>query len=257
MSLKPYFSSSAKVWDDINWVYGIKEAGYAGWEIVADGNYRLDKPGNLERIKEVIQATNLGISVHAPYGDLNLATLNDPIWRESIRQIESCITFASEFTDRVTIHPGYLSPAGKLMPQKVWDLQKEALRLIGKCAAEHSVLACLENMISQKEFLCRDAGELMGMVDGIEGIGLTFDFGHANTLGKVNEFLSLVGQANHVHIHDNHGVSDEHLPLGAGTIDWKKVGKTIAARYNGIIVVEGRSVEEAKKSLAIFSKVFV
>ncbi len=39
--LKPYFSSSSKVWDDISWVYGIEEAGYAGWEIVGDGNYQL------------------------------------------------------------------------------------------------------------------------------------------------------------------------------------------------------------------------
>ena len=257
MTVSPYFSSSAKVWDDIAWVYGIKDAGYPGWEIVADGNYRFEQPENLKKIKEVLAATGLRATVHAPYGDLNLATLNDPIWRESIRQIEVCIAGAADLTDRVTIHPGYLSPAGKLLPGKVWDLQKEALRRIGKCAVEHGVLACLENMISQKEFLCRDVGELMGMAEGIEGIGLTFDFGHANTLGKVNEFLSFVGQANHVHIHDNHGVSDEHLPLGAGTIDWKKVGKTIAARYNGIIVVEGRSVEEAKKSLAIFSKVFV
>ena len=84
MNLRPYFSSSAKVWDDIQWVYGIEEAGYAGWEIVADGNYRLEKPENLEKIKEVIASTQLGITVHAPYGDLNLATLNDPIWRESI-----------------------------------------------------------------------------------------------------------------------------------------------------------------------------
>ncbi|MEN6395103.1 MAG: sugar phosphate isomerase/epimerase family protein [Methanoregula sp.] len=257
MNLRPYFSSSAKVWDDIRWVYGIEEAGYSGWEIVADGNYRLEKPENFEKIKEVIASTNLGVTVHAPYGDLNLATLNDPIWRESIRQIESCIVRASEITDRVTIHPGYLSPAGKLLPQKVWGLQKEALYLIGKCAVEHSVLACLENMISQKEFLCRDAGELMGMAEGIEGIGLTFDFGHANTLGKVPEFLSNVRHANHIHIHDNHGVADEHLPLGDGTIDWKTVGKTIAARYQGVIVIEGRSVEEAKKSLAVFSKVFV
>jgi len=257
MNLRPYFSSSAKVWDDARWVYGIEEAGYSGWEIVADGNYRLEKPENFEKIKEVIASTRLGITVHAPYGDLNLATLNDPIWHESIRQIKACIERASELTDRVTIHPGYLSPAGKLLPQKVWGLQKEALRQIGKCAVEHSVLACLENMISQKEFLCRDAGELMGMAEGIEGIGLTFDFGHANTLGKVPEFLTHVGHANHIHIHDNHGFSDEHLPLGDGTIDWKTVGKTIAARYKGVIVIEGRSVEEAKKSLAVFSKVFV
>ncbi len=47
MTIKPYFSSSSKVWDDITWVYGIEEAGYDGWEIVADGNYRLDNPAVL------------------------------------------------------------------------------------------------------------------------------------------------------------------------------------------------------------------
>jgi sugar phosphate isomerase/epimerase len=257
MNIRPFFSSSAKVWDDIAWVYGIEEAGYRGWEIVADGNYRLDNLACFKKIEEVIATTDLGITVHAPYGDLNLATLNDPIWRESIRQICTCIEHASALTDRVTIHPGYISPVGKLMPQKVWDLQKDALRQIGKCAVEHSVLACLENMISIKEFLCRQPEELIGMTEGIGGIGMTFDFGHANTIGKVNEFLPFVNRANHIHIHDNHGLSDEHLPLGAGTIDWERVGREIAARYTGAVVIEGRSVDEAKTSLAVFRKWFV
>jgi sugar phosphate isomerase/epimerase len=256
MSLLPYFSSSAKVWDDIQWVYGIEDAGYTGWEIVADGNYRFDNADNFKKIEEVIASTRLGVSVHAPYGDLNLATLNDPIWRESIRQVEVCIGRASALTDRVTIHPGYLSPSGKLVPKKAWELQKEALRQIGACAVEHSVLACLENMISTKEFLCRFPEELLGMVEGIKGIGTTFDFGHANTVGKVNDFLSVARHANHIHIHDNHGTLDEHLALGDGTIDWKVVGKTVSARYSGVVVIEGRSLEEAKKSLPVFKECF-
>ncbi len=256
MTIKPYFSSSSKVWDDIAWVYGIEEAGYEGWEIVADGNYKLDNPACFKRIQEVVTSTRLGISVHAPFGDLNLATLNDPIWRESIRQICTCITHASSLTDRVTIHPGYLSPVGKLVPQKVWNLQKEALRQIGRCAVEHSVLACVENMIGVKEFLCQLPEELIGMTEGIEGIGMTFDFGHANTLGKVNSFLPYVNKASHIHIHDNHGSSDEHLALGDGLINWDVVGKSIAGNYNGVIVVEGRSIEVAKKSLTVFRKCF-
>ena len=137
------------------------------------------------------------------------------------------------------------------MPQKVWELQKEALRQIGKYAVEHSVLACLENMISIKEFLCRQPEELIGMTEGIEGIGMTFDFGHANTIGKVNDFLPFVHRANHIHIHDNHGMSDEHLPLGAGTINWEKVGKDDCCTIiPGTVVIEGRSIEEAKTSLA-------
>jgi sugar phosphate isomerase/epimerase len=256
MTIRPYFSSSAKVWDDISWVFGIEEAGYAGWEIVGDGNYKLDNPACKKKIQEVLASTNLGATVHAPYGDLNLATLNDPIWRESIRQISTCIEHASELTDRVTIHPGYISPIGKLMPQKVWDLQKEALRQIGKVAGEHSVIACLENMISVKEFLCRQPEELIGMTEGIDGIGMTFDFGHANTLGIVDRFLPFVDRASHIHIHDNHGMSDEHLPLGAGTIRWEKVGREIARRYSGTVVIEGRSIEEAKASREMFRRYF-
>lgn len=256
MTLKPYFSSSSKVWDDIAWVYGIEEAGYEGWEIVADGNYKLENPDCLKKIKDVIASTHMGISVHAPFGDLNLATLNDPIWRESIRQICTCIDHASDFADRITIHPGYLSPIGKLLPQKVWALQKEALRQIGKCAADHSVLACVENMIGVKEFLCQLPEELIGMTEGIEGIGMTFDFGHANTLGKVNSFIPYVGKARHIHIHDNHGMSDEHLALGDGLINWTVVGKAVASNYNGIVVIEGRSIEEARTSLPVFRKCF-
>lgn len=257
MTIVPYFSSSAKVWDAIEWVYGIEEAGYTGWEIVADGNYRLDNPENFRKISDVLASTNLRATVHAPYGDLNLATLNDPIYRESIRQIVSCIERAAAITDRVTFHPGYLSPVGKLVPQKIWELQKAALRQIGKAAYDNGVLACLENMISVKEFLCRDPGELVGMTEGIEGIGMTFDFGHANTMGKVDEFLPLVARADHIHIHDNHGERDEHLALGDGTIDWKKVGEAIRRDYRGIVVVEGRSIPEAKKSMQVYRGWFV
>jgi len=257
MNLSPYFSSSAKVWDDIAWVYGIADAGYTGWEIVADGKYRLDDPVRFREIQEVIASTNLRVTVHAPYGDLNLSTLNDPIWHESVRQVCTCIERASNLTNRVTIHPGYLSPVGKLMPKRAWDLQKEALRIIGRCAEEHSVLACLENMIGIKEFLCRDPGELIGMVEGISGIGMTFDLGHANTVGKVNEFLAEVERAHHLHIHDNHGTADEHLALGDGTINWQEAGRTVAARYNGVVVIEGRSIPEAERSLAVFKECFV
>jgi sugar phosphate isomerase/epimerase len=250
MPITPYFSSSSKVWDDIGWVSGIEETGYEGWEIVADGSYRLDNPENVTRIADVIGSLPLGITVHAPYADLNLATLNYPIWRESVRQVCTCIRHASDWTDRVTIHPGYLSPVGKIMPERAWQQQKEALAEIGKVASDHSVIACLENMIGIREFLCRMPEELAGMVEGIEGIGITIDIGHANTVGKVREFLPYLASASHLHVHDNHGVHDEHLALGAGTIDWNLVGTSIARDYSGIIVVEGRSLEEGKESLS-------
>ena len=74
--------------------------------------------------------------------------------------------------------------------------------------------------------------------------------------GKVNDFLRYADKADHIHIHDNNGMSDEHLALGDGTISWSTVGKTLAANYNGVVVIEGRSLVEAKKSLSVFRRCF-
>lgn len=251
MSFRIYFSSSSKVWEDISWIYSIEEEDFEGWEIVADGSYRLDNPVNVRRIDEAISSTHLGITVHAPYADLNLATLNHPIWKESVRQVSCCIEQASEWTDRVTVHPGYISPVGKIMPDRVWESQKVALREIGKVASDHGVVACLENMIGAREFLCRDPGELLGMTEDIEGIGITIDIGHAHTVGLVRDFLPLVSQALHMHVHDNHGQNDEHLPIGDGSVDWEAVGPVIGRNFAGVVVIEGRGVAEGKRSLAV------
>jgi sugar phosphate isomerase/epimerase len=257
VTLVPFFSASSTVWEPGEWVYGIEEAGYRGWEVVADGRYSFDQPRALARVKELLAATRLSATVHAPYSDLNLASMNHPIWRESIRQICACIDGAAEFADRVTIHPGYISPVGKLVPDRVWLQQKEALREIGAFARDRGVTACLENMGGIREFLCRDPEEILGMIDGIDGIGFTCDIGHAHTVGKVREFLAHISRAHHLHLHDNHGNLDEHLALGDGTIDWKEVGAGVARGYSGIAVVEGRNLPEAKRSLAMISRWFV
>jgi sugar phosphate isomerase/epimerase len=253
VTLVPYFSASSKVWEPGEWVYGIEEAGYRGWEVVADGRYSFDQPGSLAKVKELLSTTGLSATVHAPYSDLNLASMNHPIWRESIRQVCVCIEGAAGFTNRVTIHPGYVSPVGKLVPEKVWQQQKDALREIGSFARDRGVTACLENMGGIREFLCRDPGELLGMIDGIEGIGFTCDLGHAHTVGKVQEFLAHLSRASHLHLHDNHGSHDEHLALGDGTIDWAEAGPVVARNYSGIAVVEGRNLEEATRSLSMIA----
>ena len=57
----------------------------------------------------------------------------------------------------------------------------------------------------------------------------------------------------HVHIHDNMGKKDEHLPLGKGTIDWKLVMEKLSD-YKGIFVTEMSSVEEGIQSLEFLRK---
>ena len=77
--------------------------------------------------------------------------------------------------------------------------------------------------------------------------------------GVLAEFDRVIGlhRLKALHIHDNNGVRDEHLPLSEGSIPWDKIMPKIVKEYKGkIIVVEGRNPEEGKKSLEFLKRWF-
>lgn len=248
--MKIYFASSSKVWEDPAWVSEICDVGFDGWEISADGNYRLDKPETFAAVKKVISETGLEVSVHAPFSDLNPASINMPIWEETVNQLAKTIECAAELTDTVVIHPGYLSPVSRYDSAFAWQNHKRACVRLGETAERVGVAACLENMPDLDDFFCRDPYELDGFVEGT-AMHSMLDVGHANTTHNLMDFCKIIlPQARHMHIHDNHGGRDEHLPLGDGNIPWDKIMPKIVKDYKGkIIVVEGRNPKEGKKSL--------
>jgi sugar phosphate isomerase/epimerase len=61
---------------------------------------------------------------------------------------------------------------------------------------------------------------------------LTLDIGHANIGSKFDkrnlEFINKLGdRIGHVHASDNFGKDDNHLPIGAGVINFKKIIKRL------------------------------
>jgi histidinol phosphatase-like PHP family hydrolase len=73
------------------------------------------------------------------------------------------------------------------------------------------------------------------------GCGICFDVGHANVSGyKISEQLEILrGKLDVLHIHDNHGVRDEHLLPFEGNVDWQDVAEGIKkADFRGILDVE-------------------
>jgi sugar phosphate isomerase/epimerase len=105
-------------------------------------------------------------------------------------------------------------------------------------------------MPNMEKLLCRTPDELFGMAEsvGTDSLGTTFDAGHANTTKNIADYLKEKARISHVHIHDNKGVHDQHLAIGEGTVDWDLVLGGLED-VNGVMVVEGRNVEEGKRSL--------
>ena len=110
-------------------------------------------------------------------------------------------------------------------------------------------------MVNMPAILGRRPEEVMGIIETVdrENVGFIFDVGHANTNGNVESFLRLKDKIIHIHVHDNHGERDEHLPVGNGTVPWKKVALALKD-YSGRIVTESRSLEEGQRSVSRLKK---
>jgi len=244
--LKLSFSAYKLVTRPFDWANGLEDMGFNGWEIVSEGQQKLT-PETLPEIRDIINSMGLEITVHGPFSDLNLASVNDAIWNETIKQIKQCVELSADFSNRVVVHPGSLSPLGSQMPDQAWARNLDALKDLRKHAEDHGVTLCLENMPNMEKLLCRTPSEVFGMAESAV-TGMTFDVGHANTMKNIPEFLMEKNRFTHVHIHDNHGVRDEHLELGKGKVGWSKVLSELRD-FNGMMVIEARSIEEGRRSL--------
>jgi sugar phosphate isomerase/epimerase len=243
------FSSSKLVDRPFDWAYQLEDLGYSGWEIVNEGRQRLT-PENLAEAKQIAETTDLVITIHLPYSDLNLASMNQPIWEETVRQMKACLSLACDFARLAVVHPGHLSPLGMQMPDTAWSQNITGIRQICDHAADLDMKIAVENMVNMPALLGRRPEEIAGILETVdrENVGFIFDVGHANTNGNVENFLKLKDIMIHAHMHDNHGERDEHLPVGNGTVPWNKVAAGLKD-YKGRIVTESRSLEEGQRSV--------
>jgi sugar phosphate isomerase/epimerase len=220
------------------------------WEIICEGRHIL--PGIADNIRDAIDSYDFEFTVHAPFSDINIASLNPRIRDESIAQIVETLKICSDLgIDLVTLHPGYKSPLGAYFGDRIRETNKKSLARIDSVGAEYGVILALENIPRMWISLCSDAGEMMDLIEGT-GLKVCFDVGHAHISGSVTEFLSLVHLFVNVHLHDNNGDHDRHLVLGEGSIDFPTLMLGLAG-YTGNLVIESTNLEEGILSSNVLS----
>jgi sugar phosphate isomerase/epimerase len=101
-----------------------------------------------------------------------------------------------------------------------------ALEHLGAFSRPLGVRLLVENLSS-------DAASPEHLMETLEmghltNVGICLDLGHAHMSQSVAEAIGIFGErVGAVHVHDNHGMRDEHLWPGDGTIDWPAVVKTL------------------------------
>lgn len=117
----------------------------------------------------------------------------------------------------------------------------KSLREIVRYADTYSVQIMLENVPLSKGI--HRLEEFKYIIDNVDGLLVHLDIPHAFTSGGMQAIVDYIHSFNdkiaHIHWHDNHGIKDEHLPLGRGLIDHKRIVRELKTiNYDRTITLE-------------------
>lgn len=214
------FSTLSMLYKPLNEVFEIAtNDGFSMIEILSEGPYAAYRLKKNNSYIENLNKKGVEINIHGPDVDLNIASINDGIRAESVRQIKETIDIANEIgANVITLHPGKVGRKDKWLREAALEL---SINSIGKCidyAKETGqVKISVENLPERFNFLGNKVEEIE-MIQESTNSKITIDTGHANTCKECEEFFKLKN-IEYFHINDNDGIKDQHLILGEGNLD--------------------------------------
>jgi sugar phosphate isomerase/epimerase len=223
---------------------------------------------NIRRINEIKRLSkkhNIPLSLHTPY------TINPGDEVEFFRKVneeylKKCILLAHKLNcTHITTHMGFWVglPSWKWKRKKALDILVKTIKNVVPLLKKYKVYLALENVNPMPE---NSEFQLLG--DNIEDleyiyskvkssfVRMCLDTGHANINEGPLKYIQKFGKRIiSVHFHDNNKRIDEHLAVGAGNINWKKVTNEFKKmKFTGPFISEvfSQTPKEAKEDLLKF-----
>lgn len=127
---------------------------------------------------------------------------------------------------------------------------RDFFRRQAETAARFGIRIAVENMLSNRLFdggiykrYCTGSDELMELVEAVdcENVGVCVDVGHSHYMGEAPEtcIARCAPRLWMLHLHDNDGFNDSHVPPYCGSMDWPSVYRALRTiGYNGCAMLE-------------------
>ncbi len=206
-----------------------------------------------EELMRIIKLYHPEIITHI--SDFNIAEENEVLQRAIVAEFENCCMYTKMLQgNRIVVHCG----SNKLMHisifhedgsrqtqeevfEKLWKLSVETMQELCDIAENYGIIIYTENLSNNK--LIQSVEQLNRYITEVdrENLAIVYDIGHSHFTGHdvAAETVACKNRLKHLHIHDNHGKKDEHLPVGDGTIDWKAFCDALEeVHYDGIYLME-------------------
>ncbi len=204
----------------------------------------------LRRVRDDMDARGLRITQHGPYMGISPASLDEDTRRLAVKRYRAAFNAAEALGAVVIVlHAGYSRRTFKGNVDHWLAQSMKTWPEFVKRAGDAGITIAAENILE------REPGPLKRLVEEINSpnFRLCIDSGHLNVFSEVkfgDWFETLGPYIAELHLHDNRGDVDEHLPLGDGTIDFKEYFR-ILRRFNvrPVYTIEPHSEEAFPRAI--------
>jgi sugar phosphate isomerase/epimerase len=177
-------------------------------------------------ILKALETYQMSLTCHLPTF-LSLCDLTDSIKRASLDETLTSMDIAAKELGVKTfvLHPGRAAGLGLYVFDTIKDYLFQSLEVLCENADKLGVVLCLENMVQRSELLILPQA-FIGIFRSFPNLRMTLDIGHAHIQTKEAPYKFIQqfpDKIHHVHISDNLGKTDDHFPIGAGTVDYPRV----------------------------------
>jgi sugar phosphate isomerase/epimerase len=196
---------------------------------------------NGDQLQNMASDAAVDVLVHLPYGaEHESIAASDPAVRaRSMEWFQSCIeTAASVGANKGVLHVETDEDSPHLANDGRLDELADTLRELDRFADDQEFTICIENLPGRYPHL-DDLKTLARTTD----LRFTVDTGHAKVNGysdgEVARFVAGHGdQISHFHLNDTRKPADEHLPFGAGNIDFGQILGKLPSSWTGTLTTE-------------------
>ena len=222
------------------------------------GNNIIDDidPHEVKELGRTFKERGILCTVHAPFMDLSPGGFDKKIVAITRERLKKAVELAQLLAALgIVCHPGFDKWRFQGNEQLWLDSSIETWNEVFK-EADKNLPIMLENIFEDEP---TTLVTLFGYFKD-KNLWFCFDTGHFNLFSKVSVeewLLPLADRLKEFHLHDNHGKSDEHLPVGTGTFPFRSLKPLIKQVSDPIFVLEphgesalGESIQRAKEFLS-------
>lgn len=199
----------------------------------------LDDPAALPQASNRVAGLSR-LWLHAPFAELIPCAIDPNVRANAMARFRQTTALAARLgVRRIVVHGGFIPYV--YFPE--WYVEQSICFWKEFLAdAPDDLLLAVENVMEPGPEM------LVEIARGVDDprLGLCLDVGHANTVVSktppADWLAPMLPDLRHVHLHDNHGALDEHLPLGAGTIDFAPILAALAAHPDITITLENQDI---------------